>query len=186
MTDARLVYLMGPSGSGKDSLLNYVREHIRPDSNIVIAHRYITRPQTSQGENHIALSLDEFRKRLCRGLFALHWSSHGLHYAIGIEINQWLAKGMTVLMNGSRAYLPEASRKYSEIFPVSVQVSTEVLAERLRQRGRESPAQIQSRLQRLTGTCGPSIGPVINNDRDLDHAGQALLSILEQKDHQPA
>ena len=38
-----LFYLMGPSGSGKDSLLRALRERLGTDHRIVIAHRYITR-----------------------------------------------------------------------------------------------------------------------------------------------
>ena len=45
----RLVYVMGPSGAGKDSLLSFARSALA-DEPVVFAHRYITRP-AGQGEN---------------------------------------------------------------------------------------------------------------------------------------
>jgi ribose 1,5-bisphosphokinase len=69
-----LIYVMGPSGSGKDSLLGYARERVR-DLPVAFAHRYITRPVSAGGENHVALTRPEFRIRQRAGLFALDWES---------------------------------------------------------------------------------------------------------------
>lgn len=107
---ARLIYLMGPSGAGKDCLLSALRN--ATPQNRVVAHRYITRPADAGAENHVALSKQEFIQRAEQGLFALHWQAHQHCYAIGIEINLWLQHGLDVLVNGSRAYLPEAQRRY--------------------------------------------------------------------------
>ena len=38
----KLIWLMGPSGSGKDSLLEVLRQQAHPQ--LLVAHRYITRP----------------------------------------------------------------------------------------------------------------------------------------------
>jgi phosphonate metabolism protein PhnN/1,5-bisphosphokinase (PRPP-forming) len=54
----RLIWLMGPSGSGKDSLLSALRQ--REHSQLLVAHRYITRAANAGSENHIALSEQEF------------------------------------------------------------------------------------------------------------------------------
>lgn len=40
----KLIWLVGPSGSGKDSLLAALRQ--REHSQLLVAHRYITRPLT--------------------------------------------------------------------------------------------------------------------------------------------
>ncbi len=83
---ASLFYLIGASGSGKDSLMDYARQRLQ-NRPLLFAHRYITRPSDFNGENHIALSEEEFFQRLHSGLFAMHWHSHGYHYGIGIEID---------------------------------------------------------------------------------------------------
>ena len=112
MVEGTLFYVVGASGSGKDSLMRYGRQRLAGDSNVIFAHRYITRPVELHGENHVALTDSEFDARLAAGFFAMNWSSHGLRYGIGREINLWLAKGCNVVMNGSRAYLIEARRSY--------------------------------------------------------------------------
>ena len=66
----RVVYAMNPSGADKDTLLDFELERVGP--RVVFAHRYITRP-IGAGENHIALTDEEFSSRLANGVFALNW-----------------------------------------------------------------------------------------------------------------
>jgi ribose 1,5-bisphosphokinase len=60
---ARLYYVVGASGAGKDSLMQYARSALAGKGAIVFAHRYITRAAQSEGENHIALTKGEFLQR---------------------------------------------------------------------------------------------------------------------------
>jgi len=176
---ARLIYVVGASGSGKDSLMRYARERLAGDPAVLFAHRYITRPADAGGENHVALSAREFAARDAARLFALRWDSHGHAYGIGIEINQWLAKGVSVVVNGSREYLVETGRRYPELLPVWIEVSPEVLRARLAQRGREDEAAIAARLARHREM--PAMqrdGVVIGNDGLLADAGEALVTTI--------
>ncbi|MDP2780138.1 phosphonate metabolism protein/1,5-bisphosphokinase (PRPP-forming) PhnN [Devosia sp.] len=179
---ACLIYLMGASGSGKDSLLQYARDALASDPAVVFAHRYITRPAAAGGENHVALSAQEFAARKAAGLFALDWCSHGLHYAIGVEIDQWLERDICVVVNGSRGYLPQARQRYAQLLPVSIEVAPEVLRARLTARGRENASAIEARLeqhQRLHAVPGDAVQ--INNDGPLPVAGQQLLTLICQQ-----
>lgn len=142
-----LFYVMGPSGSGKDSLLRALRERLGPEDRVVIAHRYITR-DADANEASVSLPAIEFQRREALGCMALHWHSHGLHYGIGIEIETWLAQGLRVIVNGSREYLAQAVARYPALCAVHVRVNPEVLGARLRQRGRESETAIAARLAR--------------------------------------
>lgn len=183
---ARLIYVVGPSGSGKDSLLRYARERLAEEPGVVFAHRYITRSADAGGENHVALTPAEFASRQRNRLFALAWHSHGHAYGVGIEINQWLAKGATVVVNGSREYLSEARRRFPELLAVSIDVPAEVLRERLLARGREDAASVEQRLERhrrLQDTT--PAGPVITNDGPLERAGEALVALLREHAGQP-
>lgn len=187
MARARLFYVIGASGSGKDSLLRHAREQLSGHSSIVFAHRYITRPHDAGGENHIALNEAEFDARLAGGLFAMHWSSHGLRYGIGKEINLWLAKGCSVVLNGSREYLERAMLNYHELTPVLIEVAPDILKQRLQARGRESPEDIERRLTHTpvfhgtnrTITC-------IRNDADIATAGSKLVELLLSGQEQDA
>ena len=179
MVEGKLFYVIGPSGSGKDSLIRYGRERLAGDPGVVFAHRYITRPVELHGENHVALTETEFDARLATGLFAMHWGSHGLRYGIGREINFWLAKGCNVVMNGSREYLPEARRLYQDLIAVLVTVSPEILAARLRARERETEEQIAERLSRAQQFIHPGgYVETIRNDGELCEAGERFVQLL--------
>jgi ribose 1,5-bisphosphokinase len=175
---ARLIWLTGPSGSGKDSLLNALRE--APPHNLLIAHRYITRAADAGGENHVALSEAEFRRREALGLFAVSWQAHGLYYGLGEEIDLWLARGMNVLVNGSRLHLPIVQQHYGvQLLPLVLQVSPAVLEARLRQRGREDEVGIAKRLARAAEPL-PAHCHALNNDgalsATLEHLRRLIVS----------
>ncbi|MDY4387047.1 ribose 1,5-bisphosphokinase [Pectobacterium aroidearum] len=175
----KLIYLIGPSGAGKDSLLRAIRQLALP--RLLVAHRYITRPAEIQGENHIALTPEEFAIRQRLGLFALNWQAHQCDYGVGIEIDGWLQRGSYVIVNGSRAYLSQARERYGNtLFPICLTVSTSTLRERLCARGRESEQQIATRLQRaeeeqnrLQSDC-----VLLNNDGDLQRTLSTFQSLL--------
>ncbi len=117
----KLIWLMGASGSGKDSLLTELRQ--REQTQLLVAHRYITRAASAGSENHIALSEQEFFTRAGQNLLALSWHANGLYYGIGVEIDLWLHAGFDVVVNGSRAHLPQARARYqSALLPVCLQV----------------------------------------------------------------
>lgn len=143
----RLIYLIGASGSGKDTLLSVLRED-EFFASFVFAHRYITRPSDLGTENHIALSNAEFSMRSKQGLFALQWRAHETQYAVGKEIDLWMKAGMHVVVNGSREYLPKVECAYPNALPIWVTVDSDVLMQRLIARGRESISEIESRVQR--------------------------------------
>jgi len=190
MSAGCLYYVMGPSGVGKDSVLAWVREHGVP-LGVLCAHRYITRPAHAGGENHVALSMAEFHAREQRGLFALTWEAHGLHYGIGSEVGHWLAHGADVLVNGSRGALALACERFPALRPVLITASPETIAHRLAARGRESEAGIAARIARLDAYPAPPDSIVIHNDGCLAEAGSSLLQAIRPdslvgRQHAPA
>ena len=178
---AELYYLIGASGSGKDSLIRYARTHMPDSAPIVFTHRYITRQADAGGENHVALNEKEFLSRQKNQCFAMSWYSHNTHYGIGIEINQWLEKDLSVVVNGSRAYLDEASKSYPGLQAILISVYPEILRQRLEKRGRETREQIESRLlqaHKLEQEISQSRWIKIYNNDSLNKAGDQFISIL--------
>lgn len=144
-----LVYVIGPAGSGKDTLLNHLRASHGAQPPTVVAHRYITRPASARGENHIALDTSAFRDRERLGCFALTWVRDGIHYGIGREIDLWLAEGINVIVNGSRGALSDAAARYGDqLRPVLLDLASDKRRERLLARGREDATEIADRLAR--------------------------------------
>lgn len=184
MSQSTLFYLIGPSGAGKDALLAYAREHLRGSENILFSHRYITRPSQAGGENHIALTQAEFDQRQQLGLFALSWQSHQYAYGIGVEIDAWLQAGAHVVISGSREYLPQASQRYPQMLVILVKVNSDIIRQRLVERGRETVQEIEARIahnQQLPPVEHPRLY-VLNNDSSLAEAGVKLITLLKGGD----
>ncbi|MGV8918013.1 MAG: phosphonate metabolism protein/1,5-bisphosphokinase (PRPP-forming) PhnN [Pseudomonas sp.] len=143
----RLIYLIGPSGSGKDSLLDAAREPLA-EQGCRIVRRVITRSAEAVGEAAQAVSVEEFAELQAQGAFALNWQANDLFYGIPKEIDEWLAAGLDVLVNGSRGYLPQARVRYPELLALLLTVDQDVLRTRLVARGRETLPEIEARLAR--------------------------------------
>uniref|UniRef100_UPI0035662BE6 phosphonate metabolism protein/1,5-bisphosphokinase (PRPP-forming) PhnN n=1 Tax=Pseudomonas sp. TaxID=306 RepID=UPI0035662BE6 len=126
----RLIYLMGPSGSGKDSLLNAARERLA-ERGCQVARRIITRSAEAVGEDAIGVTPAEFDQLEAEGAFALSWRANGLAYGISRRIDEWLMAGQDVLVNGSRGYLRQARLRYPELMGVLLTVDHAVLSQRL-------------------------------------------------------
>jgi ribose 1,5-bisphosphokinase len=178
----RLIYLMGPSGSGKDSLIGAAQELLR-SQNCEVVRRVITRSAESVGEDAIGVSREEFAHLKAQGGFALAWSANGLEYGIPIQIDEWLMSGRDVLVNGSRGYLEEALLRYPALMPVLITVSDKVLLKRLVRRGRESLAEIEARLLRNAlfvdrGTIDGVQIMTLDNSGDLDITVASLMELL--------
>lgn len=177
---SRLIYVMGASGSGKDTLLRWVGEHLSTDDTVLVAHRYITRP-SSADEASVALTMAEFERREQLGCFALHWHSHGLAYGIGVEIDAWMRDGHVVLVNGSRAYLAAACARYPRLLAVEIAVSPAILRARLLKRGRECAEAIDDRLARAGQHFDMPVdyeSTTLYNDGAVSDAGARLLSLV--------
>ena len=188
MTMAKLFYVMGASGAGKDSLLDYARANLQSlekGSSFVFAHRYITRPIEAGGENHIALTDEEFQQRCQNHCFAMCWQSHGNWYGIGTEVNQWLEQGLNVVVNGSRTYFNSALKQYPMLVPVLITADKDRLLTRLIKRGRESQRAIERRLQASESLGSKVAHPAlieIKNNGELAAAGDVLIALLNRAD----
>lgn len=176
----RLIYLTGPSGAGKDSLLEAARAALA-ERGVRIARRVITRSAEAVGEAAHSVSHAQFERMEAEQAFALAWRANGLAYGIPAEIDAWLAAGEHVLVNGSRGYLPEARRRYPDLLAVLLSVEQDVLRERLLARGRESPEQIEARLARNALFAGELDDYIrLDNSAPLDESVARLLALLDE------
>jgi phosphonate metabolism protein PhnN/1,5-bisphosphokinase (PRPP-forming) len=142
-----LILVVGPSGAGKDTLLNGVRDAFAREGGIRFVRRVITRPGDLGEEAHESASEQEFELREQVGDFALSWRAHGLRYGIPADISIDLAQGRVVVANVSRAVVAEAAA----LFPVAVIEVTAppaLLAARLAERGRDTADDVARRLSR--------------------------------------
>jgi len=179
---SKLFYVIGASGAGKDTLMNYARNKVNGSEKIIFAHRYITRQPFTGNENHIYLTEEEFLTRTEAKLFALHWESHGKYYGIGAEINYWMQNGFNVIVNGSRQYLPVAQQMYPDMLTILIDASPEIINSRLSSRGREDAAEIAKRISRTDEIAVDLTNCIkIINDGTIEEAGEELVNIISLK-----
>lgn len=174
----RLIFLMGPSGSGKDSLIDAARERLAKHG-VEVARRVITRSAEAKGESALGVTPERFEAMREAGEFALSWAANGLCYGIPSQVEQWLAAGHAVLVNGSRGYLDEARRRYPDLLAVGLTVVPTVLRQRLAARGRESAEEIEQRLARSARLQAYDASVhVLDNSAALSEAVEALFGVL--------
>lgn len=175
------VVVVGPSGAGKDSVMGYAARHFSGDARFVFARRVITRPSDAGGEAHVGVDAATFARMRDEGGFCVSWEAHGLSYGVPVEMKALVGEGRVVVVNGSRQALPVFAAVFPRLKVVTVTASAEVLAQRLRGRGRESGADIAGRLERRPGDCAAGLDHVIiDNSGPLDVAGQSFVGILVQ------
>ena len=178
-TRGTLVLVVGPSGAGKDSLIEGARARLSTDDGFVFPQRDITRAADLGGEDYNAVSTTEFDQRQAAGAYSLSWGAHNLFYGVPISIEQNLQAGSSVVVNVSRVILDDARHRLPPVRVVNVTVPEAVLAERLAARGRESLADIEARLARATAydVVGDDVVHFIN-DRPLTESIAAFVEVL--------
>ena len=176
----RMVLVVGPSGVGKDSLIDGARRSLGDDDPIVFPRREITRPADAGGEDHIAVTEDQFHARRELGAYLLSWGAHGLWYGIPAEVAGDLEAGRIVVVNASRSVIDDARSRFPNLRVVSVNVDDETLQQRLGSRGRETPEQAAKRLERARAfhVEGPDVIDFAN-DGPLEAAIGRFTGILQ-------
>lgn len=180
----RLIYLIGPSGSGKDSLLDAARTRLA-ERGCRIVRRVITRSAEAVGEAALGVSAEEFADMEAQGAFALSWHANGLSYGIPREIDDWLAAGQDVLVNGSRGHLQNTRLRYPNALVLLLTVDQAVLRQRLLERGRESPIEIDQRLARNARFSEQLLAEdpavhVLDNSGPLEQTVERLLLCIDE------
>jgi ribose 1,5-bisphosphokinase len=180
-----LIYMVGPSGVGKDSLLAWLsqqRHHDLP-SPLHIARRSITRAEDDGTEIHEPLTEVQFAALEAAGAFAMCWHANGLHYGIRHTELVPLTKGHWVLVNGSRAFVPTLRQDWPGASVLHIEAPQDVVRNRLVVRGREEGAELEARIRRsqeMSADRSPS-DMVLVNDGSLEASGFELLALLEHQ-----
>lgn len=142
-----LFLIVGSSGAGKDTLMLAARNALEADEHFIFPKRIVTR-EASADEDNTVLGLASFDAQERAGAFALSWRAHGNAYGVPRSIEACLERGEHVVINVSREVVADARTKYAPCKVVLVTARPDVLAARLKARGRESDAAVADRLAR--------------------------------------
>ncbi len=171
-----LIYVMGPSGAGKDSLLEIAKKRFAGNQGFAFAKRYVTREAASGGEDFTAISQEDFDRLEADDFFLFSWRGHGLSYGCDRTVERRLAEGKLVVLNGSRAYLKEALTIMPGLKPLLITARNEILAARLKKRGRETAGEQAERLRQPDYVLGNVKS--IDNSGPLEAAAEQFLAFL--------
>jgi ribose 1,5-bisphosphokinase len=176
-----LVVILGPSGVGKDTLIGLAAKRLVGTGDVSFVRRAITRPAHAQSEDFVAMSDQEFDRALDDGEFCFSWAANGLRYGLPRAMAAHLETGGVAVVNGSRAAFAGMRGAFPNVHVVEITAKPEVIAERLRARGRESDDEIAARIARaaaLARDFEPSL--VIDNSGAAQTAADTLVAYLQR------
>jgi ribose 1,5-bisphosphokinase len=175
-----LVLVVGPSGAGKDTLLNEARAACAGDGAISFVRRSVTR-EASSAEDHASVSEAEFEQALADGAFSFWWEAHGLKYGIPVSIEADLAAGLTVVCNASRNIVADLRTRYPRCCVVLITAPEDVRRARLAARERASDGDVMRRATRpAPGLEELRPALVIDNAGTVEEGTAALLGFLRK------
>jgi len=179
MAQGIFFFVVGPSGAGKDSLIEGARAHLGETGRYVFARRTITRPTGAPGEDHNGVTEDQFRSSVSAGEFLITWEAHGLSYGLSTDLLTALSNGRNVIANGSRKMIRELAGLVPRLVVVEVTASVDVLAARILARGRETALQARARVMRQVEPLPVDIETLrVSNDGTLEQGITRFMHAL--------
>ncbi|WMS41067.1 phosphonate metabolism protein/1,5-bisphosphokinase (PRPP-forming) PhnN [Acuticoccus sp. MNP-M23] len=183
--EGTLFLVVGPSGAGKDTLIDGARAALAGDPAFAFARRVVTRPAEAGGEAHEAMDEASFAAAERAGAFLASWGAHGLFYGVRQAVREALGEGRNVVVNGSRREIAAFEAAAARVVVLSITAPPDIVAARLRARGREDASAVAARLSRAVPIRAH--GPVIEiaNNATADVGVARFLAALLGAAHLP-
>ena len=178
-----LIVISGPSGVGKDSVVQRMKERHSPFNFVVTATDRPPRPTEVHGRDYYFYSTAEFERMIASGELLEHACVYGQYKGIPkAHVRQALDSGEDVVMRLD----VQGARTIKGLIPGAVTIfltceSEEELIARLRERRTETEEDLQERLEttRQEMSCIPEFDYVVVNRRDeLDTAVDDVAAII--------
>jgi guanylate kinase len=178
-----LVVISGPSGVGKDSVVQRMKEREFPFHFVVTATDRAPRPNEVHGRDYYFYTTDEFEQMIVDGELLEHACVYGQYKGIPkAHIRQALSSGQDVVMRVD----VQGADTLKRIIPAAITVfltceSEAELIARLRERRTESEAALQNRVKtaHLEMARIPEFDYVVVNRHDaLDESVDDVVAII--------
>ncbi|MEK7682612.1 MAG: guanylate kinase [Chloroflexota bacterium] len=187
-THPLLVVISGPSGVGKDTVVQRLKERGLPFHFVVTATSRPKRPDEVHSVDYFFYSEQEFLDLLKRGELLEHAIVYNEHKGVPKQqVREAMASGLDVVMRVD----VQGAKTIKQLAPEAVLVflmasDEEELARRLRQRRTESEDMLQTRLQAAREELGYLEifdYAVSNADSQVETAVDTILAIIEAEHH---
>ena len=182
-TQPLLIVVSGPSGVGKDSLVQRLQERNCPFYFVVTATDRPPRPDEVEGEDYFFVSTEEFERMIEEDALIEYAVVYEQYKGVPKEqVREAMASGQDVIMRLD----VQGAATIREIAPEAVLIfltasSEAELKERLRARGDDSPEQVERRIATAREEMKrlPEFDYVVMNRKgELDHAADQVLAII--------
>jgi guanylate kinase len=178
---AKVFVITGPSGVGKGTLIDALRERV---PGLELSVSATTRPPRAGEQDGVAyhfLTPEQFGERVAAGDFVEHADYSGNRYGtLRSELEGRLADGIAVVLEIE----VQGARQIREKMPEALQVfiappSREALRERLLARGTDSPEEVERRMETADAELAAQaeFTHVVVNDR-LEDAVEQLVALV--------
>ncbi|MBE0583135.1 MAG: hypothetical protein IH612_05160 [Desulfofustis sp.] len=174
-----VILVAGPSGSGKDTLIQAARQHFDGGRGLAFARRYITRPPDEHEDNYF-ISREGFAVLQRADFFMSSWQAHGFDYGIARSDCFPINGARAVLVSVSRTAIADFECRLDEVVTIQVWAALEVLEQRLHRRGRENGASIRRRLQRAIVPVQARRLVPFDNSGELRVSQESFVGLLER------
>jgi guanylate kinase len=179
-----LIVVSGPAGVGKDSLIQRMKGQGYPVHFVVTATDRPPRPGEVHGVDYFFLSTEDFLRLEREQELLEHAIVYGQHKGVPKQqVREALASGKDAIMRVDvqgaatiRSLVPEA------VLIFLTASSGEELEQRLRDRGGDSPAQLQQRIATAREEMKRAAEfdyVVVNRDGELDRAVEDVAAIIQ-------
>ncbi|MEM1038717.1 MAG: phosphonate metabolism protein/1,5-bisphosphokinase (PRPP-forming) PhnN [Pseudomonadota bacterium] len=175
-----LIMVVGPSGVGKDTLMQAAKTLLQDEPTISFPHRLITRESNIEYEDHGSITMAEFENLCASGAAPVFWQAHGHGYIIPQRVLEAVRAGGCCVMNGSRGALDQAQAAFPRAYAVLIDLDRRNLETRIAERGREQGEEAKRRLERtqpdLSGVRG--VQRLVNNGT-IEEGAQRLATLIK-------
>jgi guanylate kinase len=178
-----LIVISGPSGAGKDSVVQRMKERRFPFHFVITATDRPPRPSEVHGIDYYFYTTAEFERMIDDGELLEHARVYGQHKGIPrAHVRQALASGQDVVMRVD----VQGAETVKSLIPEAVSVfltceSEDELIDRLRMRRTESEEDLRHRLETVRQEMAriPDFDYVVTNKRNaLDTAVDDVVAII--------
>lgn len=180
----KLVIVTGPSGAGKDSVINKVKELGLAFGQVITTSTRPRRSTESAGQPYFFIAKDEFDAKI-RANELIEWAEvyGNLYGSTKTELEQKLQQNEVVIVKVD----PQGARSYKAIKPEALTIfimppSYEYLEKRLINRETDTPEVIKQRLataQRELENLLDWDYLVVNEEGKLDEAAEEVIQIIQ-------
>jgi guanylate kinase len=183
-----LIVISGPSGVGKDSVLQCLKERELPLSFVVTATDRPPRPNEVDGVDYFFISKEEFQRMIEADEFIEYALVYDDYKGVPKEqIRKAMASGLDVVMRVD----VQGAATIREIAPEALLIflttnSEEELIERLKSRKTETPEKLQKRIdtaRKELKRIDEFDYRVVNEDGCLDTTVDTIIAILKAEHH---